>query len=449
MPALLPFRAIRYAAARAEALSRLIAPPYDVISPEQRAELAARSPHNVVHVILEPDRPGEGPQESKYLRSARTFESWLAEGVVKPDPRPALYLIEQSFIGPGGRPCVRLGATAAVRLHAYREGVVLPHEKTLAAPLQDRLELVRRVQANLSPVFGLFEDPKRDGFQAIQTLAEGDPVAEADSDDGVHHRLFRAEDPAVVKRLAAELGPRKVFIADGHHRYEAALAYRDLVDRERPGLPDAAGHRYMLMTLCSMSDPGLCIFPTHRLVLGLRDFRLGPFLDRLARYFDVETLSEDMNRPAGRAWAISKLAEHSGKSTTFLLVTGEDRRGRVLTLRDDADLAGVPLPESQTLRDLDVTALHAIVLQHLLGISPAAQERQENVHYEVDAGAAVNRVLQGEFPLGFLVNPTPLWQVQAVAEGDETMPQKSTYFFPKIASGLVMRKVHEQLAAPA
>jgi hypothetical protein len=156
-----------------------------------------------------------------------------------------------------------------------------------------------------------------------------------------------------------------------------------------------------------------------------------------------------MNRPAGRAWAISKLAEHSGKSTTFLLVSGEDRRGRVLTLRDDADVSGVPLPESQTLRDLDVTALHAIVLQHLLGISPEAQERQENVRFEMDAGAAVNRVLQGEFPLGFLVNPTPMWQVQAVAEGDETMPQKSTYFFPKLASGLVMRRIHEDLAAPA
>jgi len=449
MPALLPFRGLRYPAARAEALSRLIAPPYDVVSPEQREQLAARSPHNVVHVILEPDRPGDGPEENKYLRSARTWESWLAQGVVKPDPRPALYAVEQSFTGPDGRPCVRLGATAAVRLHAYGEGVVLPHEKTLAAPRIDRLELVRRVQANLSPVFGLFEDPKRDGFQAIQALAQGDPVAEADSEDGVHHRLWRTEDPAVVRRLASALAPRKVFIADGHHRYEAALAYRDQVDRERPGLPETAGHRYMLMTLCSMSDPGLCIFPTHRLIFGLNHFRLGPFLDRLARFFDVETLNEDMNRPAGRAWAISKLAEHSGKSTTFLLVSGEDRRGRVLTLRDDADLSGVPLPESQTLRDLDVTALHAIVLQHLLGISPEAQERQENVRFEMDAGAAVNRVLQGEFPLGFLVNPTPMWQVQAVAEGDETMPQKSTYFFPKLASGLVIRKIHEDLAPPA
>lgn len=445
MPALLPFRAVRYAAARAPSLSTLISPPYDVISPAQREEYAARSPHNVVHVILEPERPGDGAAENRYLRAARTFEAWQAEGVVRQDPRPAVYGLEQSFTGPDGRPCARYGAVAAVRLHAYAEGIILPHEKTLAAPRLDRLELVKRVRANLSPVFGLFEDPRRDGFQAIQALAQGEPVAEADSDDGVHHRLWRVEDRALVARLQAAMLARKVFIADGHHRYESGLAYRALVDREQPGLPEGAGHRYMLMALTSMADPGLCIYPTHRLLLGLSGFQLGTFLERLGLYFEVRTLDEDLARPAGRAWAISKLAEHSGRSTTFLLVTGQDRRGRILTLRDDADFTGVPLPASQSLRDLDVTALHAIVLQHLLGISPEAQERQENLRYEMDAGAVVNRVLAGEFPIGFLVNPTPMWQVQAVAEGDETMPQKSTYFFPKLASGLVMRKITDLL----
>jgi uncharacterized protein (DUF1015 family) len=445
MPAALPFRGFRYAAARPQALSRLIAPPYDVISPVQRDDYAGRSPQNIIHVILEKERPGDGPAENRYTRSARTWASWLAQEVVRPDPRAAIYGLEQRFTGPDGRPCVRYGAVAAVRLHAYAEGMILPHEKTLAAPLLDRLELLKAVQANLSPVLGLFEDPRRDGFQAIQALAQGDAVAEADSDDGVHHRLWCVEDPALIGRLQAALQPRTVFIADGHHRYEAALAWRDQVERERPGQPDRAGHRYMMMALCSMADPGLCIYPTHRLLFGLEAFQLGAFVEKLGRFFEVLALDEDLARPAGRAWAISKLAEHSGKSTTFLMVTGQDRRGRILTLRDDADLTGVPLPPSQTLRDLDVTALHAIVLQHLLGISPEAQERQENLRYEMDAGAAVNRVLAGEFPLGFLVNPTPIWQVQAVAEEGQTMPQKSTYFFPKLASGLVMRNLGDPL----
>jgi len=446
MPAVLPFRGLRYATARGRELSTLIAPPYDVISPAQRDELAARSPHNVVHLLLDKERPGDGPEENRYARASRSFQEWIAAGVLRPDPVPAVYGLEQAFTGPDGRPCVRIGATVAMRLHAYGEGPVLPHEKTLAAPRLDRLELLKAVRANLSSIFGLFEDPRRQGYQAIQALVQGEPVAEADSDDGVHHRLFRVEGRAAIARLQAVLAEGKVFIADGHHRYEAALAYRNLFDREHPGLPDNAGHRYLLANLCSMADPGLCIYPTHRLVFGLHGFSLAPFLEALGRFFEVETLNEDMSRAAGRAWAISKLAEHAGKSTTFLLVSGEDRRGRVLTLRDDADLAGVPLPASQTLRDLDVSALHAVVLQHLLGISPEALERQENVRYEMDAGAAVSRVLSGEVPLGFLVNPTPIWQVQAVAESEETMPHKSTYFFPKLASGLVLRKVHEELA---
>src|SRR5512147_866570 len=221
MPALLPFRGLRYAASRAQALSRLIAPPYDVISPAQREELAGRSPHNIVHLLLGAERMGDGPEENRYLRAARAWSSWRDEGVVKPDPRPAVYALEQTFTGPDGRPCARLGAMAAVRLHAYGERVVLPHEKTLAAPRADRLELVRCVQANLSPVFGLFEDPRRDGYQAIQALTQGEPASEADSDDGVHHRLWRVEDPAAIGRLAAALEPRRAFIADGHHRYEA------------------------------------------------------------------------------------------------------------------------------------------------------------------------------------------------------------------------------------
>jgi len=444
MPAVLPFRAFRYAAARAPALSRLIAPPYDAISPALREELAARSAQNVVHALLAPGQPGDAPGE-RHDRARRTLESWQAQGVLRQDATPALYALEQGFTGPDGRPTVRLAVVAAVRLHAYAERQVLPHEKTLDAPLADRLELLRRVQFNLSPVFALFEDPRRDAVQVIQAMAQGEPVAEADSDDGVHHRLWRAEDPALAGRLRSLLAERRLLLADGHHRYEAALAYRDLVDREQPGLPPSAGHRYMMMALCSMADPGLVIYPTHRLVFGIPGFHLAPFVDLLGRYFRIETLAEDVRRPAGRAWAISKLAEHAGKSTAFLLVTAEDLRARILTLKDESSLAGVALPANQTVRDLDVTALHALVFQHLLGISPEAQQRQDHVTYEMDAGAAVARVLSGEFPLGFLVNPTPMWQVQAVAESGETMPQKSTYFFPKLASGLLFRKVHEPL----
>jgi uncharacterized protein (DUF1015 family) len=288
-------------------------------------------------------------------------------------------------------------------------------------------------------------DDRREAHQALASAIAhaGDPVAEADSDDGSHHRLWRIEDPAAIQRLQAVFSKRPVIIADGHHRYESALAYRDLVEAEDPGRPPEAGHRHVLMTLCSTADPGLVIFPTHRLVSGLPSLRIPAFLEQLARFFEIETLLEDLRRPAGRAWAVSKLADHAGKSTTFLMVSAEDKKGRILTARDDADFSRVSLPENVTVRDLDVTALHAIVLQHLLGLSPQAQERQENVRFEMDAGEVVNRTLSGEFQLGFLVNPTPMWQVAAVAESGETMPQKSTFFYPKLPSGLAMRLAHE------
>jgi uncharacterized protein (DUF1015 family) len=447
MPAVHPFRAVRYTASRSPALSQLISPPYDAVSPQLREELAARSPHNIIHVILDPDRPGDGPEENKYVRAARSWNEWMAAGVLRQDPRPAIYAIEQMFTGPDGHPLVRRGAIVNCRLHAYDEGVILPHEKTLSGARADRLEILKRVKVNLSAPFGLYEDDRREGHRALaEAIASAaETVAEADSDDGTHHRLWRIEDPEAIRRLRAVLAPKTVFIADGHHRYESALAYRDIVARENPGLPDDAGHRHIMMTLCSMNDPGLVIFPTHRLVFGLQGFRLAGFLEQLQHYFEVETLLEDLRRPAGRAWAVSKLADHCGKSTTFLMVSAEDKKGRILTARDDADFAGVALPENVTVRDLDVTALHAIVLQHLLGLSSPAQERQENIRYEMDAGEVVNRTLSGEFQLGFLVNPTPMWQVAAVAESGDTMPQKSTFFYPKLATGLAMRVIHEKV----
>jgi len=445
MPEVLPFRGVRYAASRLPILSRLVAPPYDVISTAQRDDLATRSPHNVVHLILEPERPGDAPG-AKYARSAEALQTWLAEGILRQDPAPAFYPLEQSFTGPDGRPRVRRALIVACRLHAYSEGLVLAHERTLSGPRADRLELLEHVRANLSPLFGLYEDEQGEGHRALAAAlaAAGDPVAEAESDDGTHHLLWRVADPAAVAGIQAVLARRKVFIADGHHRYEAALAYRDLVDREPSARPPGAGHRYVMMALCSMADPGLFIYPTHRLLSGIPAFSLARFLQALSRFFVVETLVEDLRRPAGRAWAVSRLAEHAGKSTTFLMVTAEDGKGRILTLRDDADLTGVALPANITLRDLDVTVLHTIVLQHVLGLSPASQERGENVEYVVDAGETVTRMLAGECQVGFLVNPTPLWQVQVVAESGETMPQKSTYFYPKLASGLVLR-LHEDL----
>jgi uncharacterized protein (DUF1015 family) len=443
MAEIVPFRAVRYAATKGRALGALLAPPYDMVSQEQRDELLRRSPHNIIHVTLGEDRPGDGPgTTSKYARVAETWASWLAQGVLRRDPSPALYPLEQSFWAPDGRNLKRRGVMAAVRLHEFGEGIIVPHEKTLVAPKADRLEIIKAVKANLSPLFGLYRDEAGATARALDAACAAEPAAETDSDDGVHHRLWRCEDPSAVRALQEILAPERIFIADGHHRYETALVYRRLLEEQGPGLPADGGHHYILMFLCPMSDPGLFLFATHRLLYGLRDFSVAAFLERLGRYFTVDTLAEDIRRPAGRAWAISKLGEHAGKATTFLVVTAGDQRARIVTLRDDVDLSDAELPANQTLAALDVTVLHSLVLQHLLGLTPQTQEKQENVTYVRDAGEAVNRVLSGEHQVGFLVNPTPMWQVEAVGEAGETMPQKSTLFYPRLQSGLVMRDVN-------
>ncbi len=441
MAEIAPFRAIRYAVTKGRGLGQLLAPPYDQVSQEQRDELLRRSPENVVHLTLGDDRPGDGPAENKYTRAGAHWADWLARGVLQRDPVPALYPLEQGYWAPDGRNLRRRGFMAAVRLHEFAEGIVVPHEKTLVAPKADRLEVMKAVRANLSPVFGLYRDEAGATAGVLEAACAAEPVAETDSDDGVHHRLWRVDAPELVASLRGLLEGQRIFLADGHHRYESALVYRRRLEEATPGLPAGGGHHYILMFLCPMSDPGLFLFATHRLLFGLRDFSLPGFLAALERFFVVETLTEDARRPAGRAWAVSKLGEHAGKSTTFLMVTAEDQRARILTLRDDADFTGVELPENRTLADLDVTILHSLVFQHVLGLSPRAQEHQENVTYVRDAGEAVSRVLSGEHPVGFLLNPTPMWQVEAVGEAGETMPQKSTLFYPRLQSGLVMREV--------
>jgi len=442
MAEIVPFRAIRYSATRGTELGQLLAPPYDLVAQDQRDELLRRSPENVIHLTLGEDRPGDGPSENKYVRAGAYWRSWLERGVLRRDATPALYPLEQSFWAPDGRNLRRRGFMAAVRLHEFREGVVVPHEKTLVAARADRLEVMKAVGANLSPVFGLYRDEGNATAATLDAASSAEPVAETDSDDGVHHRLWRVDAPEAVAGLQGLLSEQRIFLADGHHRYETALVYRRMLEEQVPGLPADGGHHYLLMFLCPMSDPGLFLFATHRLLRGLSDFSLPDFLGRVEKLFVIDTLAEDARRPAGRAWAVAKMGEHAGKSTTFLMVTAEDQRARVLTLRDDADLSGVSLPANQTLADLDVTILHSVVFQHLLGLSPQAQEKQENVTYVRDAAEAVTRVLSGEHPVGFLLNPTPMWQVEAVGEAGETMPQKSTLFYPHLQGGLVMREVN-------
>ena len=416
-------------------VSALLAPPYDVIGEAERAQLAARSPHNAVHLILPKDAAG-GESDGRYDAARDTLHRFLSDGAMARDERPALYRYHQVFTPPGepdAAPIVRRGFISRIRLHRFSEGIILPHERTLAGPKADRLKLKRATRAHLSQVFGLYDDPARDTDAAFAAAESAPPDLSGRTDDGTLHLLWRLTDPAAIARVQGLLADKRIYIADGHHRYETMLALREELRREPGYTGTDSAVEYGTIFLCNAKDPGLLVFPTHRVLHGLPGFDLDTLLRRAATHFVVD------ERPVpGAAEARAGLADRGTRSPSFLVLgrTGGGVRAAYLTLRPDADLSGMGGPH--VLRTLDVSLLHALILEQALGIDRAAQEAQTYLRYLKDTGQALAAAQAPDVQAVFLMNPTRVEQVMAVAEAGEVMPQKSTYFYPKIASGLVL-----------
>ncbi len=421
-----PFRGIRYAGHLA--LDDLVSPPYDVISAAQAAGLRARSPYNATHVDL-PVTPGEAPEDAAYERSAALFRAWQADGVLQRDEEPALYLVEQTYVGPDGRQRTRRGFVARLRLAALDEGVVRPHERTHTGPKVDRLRLYRHAHADLSQIFLLF--PDEDGVVARELAAAAAPESAArqarDADGNVHRLTRLGGGPA--ERIAAALAGRPVYIADGHHRYETALAYRD----ERRAAGDTSADTLMVY-LCSLEDPGLMVFPTHRLVKGFVPPPVTEAVELLRPHFEL--VGEPLGGIDASAAAFEALPRQDEPSLVFGLYFVREQTGLLIRTRHDAAtdslLAAGHSPETAA---LSVNVLHDLVLTDALGMDPAAEEQQ--VEYVKNVPDAVAALAGGGYELGAFLNATGVDQVRAVADAGETMPQKSTYFYPKLLTGLV------------
>ena len=422
MAEILPFRGVLYDPARAGPVDRLIAPPYDVISPSERSALASKDPHNFVRLILP-----EGEGDEKYPRAANLLAEWQREGVLRRDERPALYRYHQRFSALG-KELTRKGFICRIRLSRYDEGVVLPHERTLSGPKLDRLKLKRATRTHLSQVLAVYPDRRGavDGAFAETDAAEPDLEARM---DGVVHRLFRLTDVPAQARIAAAMADKRVYIADGHHRYETMLALRDEL---RPlARSSRSSVEYGSMFLTRMEDPGLVILPTHRVVHGLTGFDPARFVDRVREQFEVEEL-----RAVPPDELRDRLATKGRERPAFLV--GLKARRLLLALRPGAEVA---VPGPLPLRTVDVAVLHALVFEEILGIDRAAQERQANLRYVKDFDGALGEATLPGVQAAFLLNPTKVEQLQAVADAGEVMPQKSTYFFPKLASGLVLNPI--------
>lgn len=425
-----PFVAIRYQEAKVGDLSKVIAPPYDVIGPEQQEQLLGQHPNNIVRVDLMKKEPGDGELEP-YDRAAKLFGEWLQSGVLVVDGEPAFYVLAQTFKGPDGVERTRTGFFGRARLTPFGEGPIMPHERTLKGPKLDRLRLYRSTRTNLSPIFGMFQDPDREVL-AILEAATQKVTPQVATMGGVTNRLWRITDRAVLEKVQASLRSRKLYIADGHHRYETGLAYRDERRQTRAGAEGDPGYESILMFSAAVEDPGMVVFPTHRLVHGLAGFDAEAFDQRLDRYFARRDAGGDVGL------AIKALTQAGEHGNAFLMVR---RSGAwILTLRPDAPLHEVEaLPQHPAVRRLDVTVLHAVILEHLLGISKEAQATQQNLRYSKDNTEAFHSPQADQsVQVAFLMNPTKVAEVIEVADANEIMPQKSTFFYPKIPSGLVL-----------
>jgi uncharacterized protein (DUF1015 family) len=430
MAEIAPLTPLRYAVGSgSSALSNLVAPPYDVIGAEQRAELAARDPHNVVRLILP-----EGEGDARYSNAATLIESWIASNVLVRDNEPAFYRYDQTFLPPagGGKTITRRGFLALVRLVPLAAGVVLPHERTLTGPKEDRLKLFRATRTNLSPGFMLYRDPNGviDG-----PLQNADPVAEFSTHDGVHHALAKVTAPDAIAAITLGVAKSTLLIADGHHRYETALKYSEEVSAAHPGAGERAEHRYFMTFLANGDDPHLVVFPTHRLVHSLATFSFDDLLVRAAEWFSVTPLADGVD-----ASVATTALGAAGKVGPSVVAVATDGRAAVLTLRSDVEVSRHPTlgERPAVLQRTDVAVLHSAILEHILGITKEAQAAKTNLYYPQDAAAAMHDVRAGKAQVLFLMNATPVKDVRRVAEAGEVMPQKSTFFHPKVLTGLTI-----------
>jgi uncharacterized protein (DUF1015 family) len=407
-----PLKTLRYDPDVAGPLEDLIAPPYDVIDDEGRAELAARNPHNVVELDLPPS----------YEAAAETLDEWRRNGVLVQEDEPAIWALRQDYRAPDGSTRSRSGFFARVRVEDYGAGRIRPHERTHPGPKEDRLRLTRATRANLSPIFSLYPDA---GGSATETLAQatgGEPFAEVTDSEGTRNTLWRVSDPEQIAALQAALADVELLIADGHHRYETARVYADELGGE-------GDHRYVLMFLVALDDPGLLIFPTHRMLSGLKDNseKQEAIRDVARRDFDIETLEDarELEPPA------------DGDRVAFGYMDSFLKRPFRLTLKDqriaDDALPGMPEPY----RRLDTAVLEALVLRGALGMSEDDISHLRGLDYSKNLADAIERVESGAADAGFFMRATPVEQVREVAEAGESMPPKSTYFYPKVPTGLV------------
>lgn len=421
------FKGLRYTE-KAGDVGQLCCPPYDIINAEQRDLLVARNGHNLVRLEL----PVMGGSEdmSPYKEAAATLRSWFDEDILRRDEKECLYIYEMAFNALGDSYTVK-GFVSLVRLEPFSSGVILPHEETLSKAKTDRFNLMKATGCNFSQIYSLYMDEDGSVFNLINAASQGEPDTVFTDDENVTHRLWCVSDLDLISAVTAKMSDKKLYIADGHHRYETALNYQRYV---QDNLNDAGSSDYVMMMLVNMENSGLVVFPTHRIVRDLPSFDYNAVCERCREYF---TVTPYLNREKGEIGLEKAYAE--GRKA-FVLFTG-DNNYTLLELKDIGVMETFIPDGSKALRELDVSILHTLVLERIFGIDKENMANQVNLTYTRSADEALAAVDGQRANCAFLMNPTRVDEIRDVAAAGEKMPQKSTYFYPKLTTGLVMNKI--------
>lgn len=417
-----PFRALRFNTEKAGDISELVCPPYDIISEEQRLGYLEKNPNNIIRLELP---KGDDP----YNEAGKTLSQWLNEGILRQDEKEGIYIYEEEFTINGLHTKFK-GCIVRVKIEEFSKGVVLPHENTLSKAKEDRFNLMKATDCNFSQIYSLFMDPEHEITNRLDKLSDCQPVNELTDPDGVTHRLWIVTDKDEISTVCNAFADKKLYIADGHHRYETALNYRNYCRETGHG---TGGEDYVMMMLVDMEHPGLVVLPTHRLVRDLESFDKEKLLEGCREYFDV-TEENDVSSAESRL----KTLYDEGKKA-FAFYCGGDTFS-LLVLRDEKILSELLPEKSAASQGLDVTVLHTLVLEKIFGIDAENMAKQINLTYVKQFEDAITSVQNGKAQCAFILNPTKVTEIRDVAAAGEKMPQKSTYFYPKLITGLVMNR---------
>lgn len=426
MAVIKPFKGMRFDTEKAGELKSLCCPPYDIISEEQRKEFIAQNEYNVIRLEL----PREG--SDVYAKAGEVLDLWRSQGILIYEDRPAIYVYEMEFNAYNKRRSVK-GIIARVKVEPFSKGVILPHEFTLSKAKTDRFNLMKATNCNFSQIYALYMDSEHTTLNTIDELSTGDAPYEFTDDDRITHRLWIITDEDVIEKLCADFEDRKLYIADGHHRYETAVNYRDYC-RENGISKEGDAQDYQMMYLVDMEHPGLVVFPTHRMVRDLPSFDKNIVLDGCKEYFETEKFDSVGNMNT----LLSKKYKEGKKAFAFYVGKGE---WYMLTLKDIGVMSSVLPDLSAASQQLDVSVLHSLILEKTMGIDKENMANQINLTYTKFFEEAIIKVDKGEFQCSFILNPTRVTEIRDVAAEGEKMPQKSTYFYPKMITGMVMNDI--------